>query len=117
MTTVAINAGSLRHRITLQSPPTARDSLGQRSGDWVDEATVWADARPLSSRELLAAGQINSEISVRFRIRYRAGVLPTWRVLWRDVPHAIVGNPIDVNGERVALDLLCTAGIRDGVNA
>lgn len=115
--TLAINAGDLRERITLQSPPTGRDSLGQRSGAWVDEATVWAAAWPLSSRELLAAGQIQSEVTVRFRIRYRAGVLPSWRVLWRGVPHAIVGDPIDVQGRKVALDLMCTAGIRDGANA
>lgn len=115
--TLAINAGDLRERITLQSPPTGRDSLGQRSGAWVDESTVWAAAWPLSSRELLAAGQIQSEVTVRFRIRYRSGVLPSWRVLWRGVPHAIVGDPIDVQGRKVALDLMCTAGIRDGANA
>ena len=115
--TFAINAGDLRERITLQSPPTGRDSLGQRSGAWVDESTVWAAAWPLSSRELLAAGQIQSEVTVRFRIRYRAGVLPSWRVLWRGVPHAIVGDPIDVQGRQVVLDLMCTAGIRDGANA
>lgn len=115
--TLAINAGDLRERITLQSPPTGRDSLGQRSGAWVDESTVWAAAWPLSSRELLAAGQIQSEVTVRFRIRYRAGVLPSWRVLWRGVPHAIVGDPIDVQGRQVVLDLMCTAGIRDGANA
>lgn len=115
--TFAINAGDLRERITLQSPPTGRDSLGQRSGAWVDESTVWAAAWPLSSRELLAAGQIQSEVTVRFRIRYRAGVLPSWRVLWRGVPHAIVGDPIDVHGRQVVLDLMCTAGIRDGANA
>lgn len=112
-----LNAGTLRHRITLQSPPTGRSSLGARTGDWTTEATVWAAAIPLSSRELLAAGQMQSEITVRFRIRWRDGVLPSWRVLWRNVPYAIVGEPIDVQGERVALDLLCTAGIRDGVNA
>ena len=115
--TFAINAGDLRERITLQSPPTGRDSLGQRSGAWVDESTVWAAAWSLSSRELLAAGQIQSEVTVRFRIRYRAGVLPSWRVLWRGVPHAIVGDPIDVQGRQVVLDLMCTAGIRDGANA
>lgn len=112
-----LNAGTLRHRITLQSPPTGRSSLGARTGDWTTEATVWAAAIPLSSRELLAAGQINSEATVRFRIRYRAGVLPSWRVLWRGVPHAIVGDPIDVQGQGVALDILAAAGIRDGVNA
>lgn len=112
--TLAINAGDLRERITLQSPPTGRDSLGQRSGAWVDESTVWAAAWPLSSREMLAAGQIQSEVTVRFRIRYRSGVLPSWRVLWRGVPHAIVGEPVDVQGARVMLELLCVSGAAGG---
>ena len=114
---VLINAGDLQHQLTVQSPPAARDGLGARSGAWVTEFTAWGAAWPLSSRELMAAGQINSEATVRFRIRWRAGVLPSWRVVWRGVPHAIVGEPIDVGGQRVALDLLCAAGIRDGVNA
>lgn len=115
--TVTINAGDLQHRLEFQSPPVGRDGMGARSGAWVTEFTAWGAAWPLSSRELVAAGQVQSEITVRFRIRWRAGVLPSWRVLWRGVPHAIVGDPIDVQGQRVALDLLCAAGIRDGVNA
>lgn len=107
----------MRHRLTLQAPSTSRDGLGARTGAWVTQATVWGEAAPLGSRELLAAGQINSELSVRFRIRWRTGVLPTWRVLWRGVPYAIVGDPIDVRGERVALDLMCSAGIRDATPA
>lgn len=112
--TIAINAGDLRERITLQSPPVGRNAVGGRSGDWVDEATVWAAAWPVSAREMLAGGQITSEVSVRFRIRYRAGVLPSWRVVWRGVAYAIVGDPIDVQGRQVALDLMCSGGIRDG---
>ncbi len=115
--TFAINAGDLRHRLVLQAPPTTRDGLGARSGAWVTQATVWGAAWPVSAREQLAAGQINSEATVRFRIRYRAGVLPSWRVLWRGVPHAIVGDPIDVQGQGVALDILAAAGVRDGANA
>lgn len=112
--TVSINAGDLRHRLVLQAPPTTRDALGARSGDWVTQATVWGAAWPVSAREQIAGGQINPEVTVRFRIRYRAGVLPSWRVLWRGVPHAIVGDPIDVQGQGVALDIMATAGIRDG---
>lgn len=112
--TQAINAGDLLHRLTLQAPPAARDALGARTGDWTTQATVWGAAWPVSAREQLAAGQINSEITMRFRIRWRAGVLPSWRVLWRGVPYAIVGEPIDVGGERVALDIMAVAGGRDG---
>ncbi len=117
MATVSINAGDLNHRLTFQSPPAGRDSVGARSGAWVDEFTVWGGAWPLSSRELIAGAQIDSELSVRFRIRYRTDVLPSWRVVWGGVPHAIVGDPIDVGGQRVALDILCTAGNRDGDSA
>ena len=51
---------------------------------------------------------------MRVRIRYRAGVTAAMRVLWRGVPHAIVADPVDVNGGRHTLELLCSAGIRDG---
>lgn len=104
----------MRHRVTLQSPPTARDAVGARSGAWTTVAEVWAAAEPVSSREQFAAGQINAEGLVRFRIRYRDDVLASWRVLWRNVPHAIVGEPIDVRGERVALEIVGLAGARDG---
>jgi SPP1 family predicted phage head-tail adaptor len=111
--TTLLNSGDLRHRLTLQSPPAGRDGAGARTGAWTTEGTVWGAAWPVSAREQLSAGQINSEVTVRFRIRYRDDVRASWRVLWRGVPHAIVGEPIDVGGERVALDLLALAGARD----
>lgn len=110
---VLINAADLRHRLTLQSPPTAVDAMGRRTGVWNDERTVWGAAWPIRGREWFEAGQVQSDVSVRFRIRWREGVLPSWRVLWRGVAYAIVGEPIDVEGARVALDLMCTSGERD----
>jgi len=109
-----MHAGSLNQRITIQQPSTSVDALGQRVQSWVDVDTVWASARPLRGREFFAAGQVQSEAAVEFAIRYRAGLDGTMRVLWRGVPHALVADPMDVDGRTKELKLLCSAGIRDG---
>lgn len=109
-----MQAGKLRELITLQAPGVAKDGLGQRVESWNTVADVYARAQPLRGREFFAAGQINSEASVKFTIRYRDGVTANMRVLWRGVPHALVAEPMDVDGQRVQLELLCSAGIRDG---
>jgi len=47
-------------------------------------------------------------------MRWRDGVTGAMRVLWRGVPHALVAEPVDVDAGRHTLELLCSAGIRDG---
>lgn len=37
-----LNAGDLRHRVAIQSPTEARDTMGGVSLVWTDLATVWA---------------------------------------------------------------------------
>ena len=109
-----LNAGDLDQRITVQSPSASVDSRGQRVQTWADVATLWAQATPLRGREFFAAGAMQSEAAVRFRLRYRTGIDGTMRVLWRGVPHAIVAEPMDVDGGKRTLELMCSAGIRDG---
>lgn len=108
-----LNIGRLNQRVALQQPATTVDALGQRVETWATVADVWAQAQPLRGREFFAAGQVQSEASVRFRMRYRSGVTSAMRVLWRDVPHAIVAEPIDVDGGQHTLEIMCSAGIRD----
>jgi len=108
-----INPRLLDQRITLQQRVAGRDALGQATSVWADVATVWARAEPLRGREYLAAEQAQSEVSVRFRIRWREGVTSGMRVLWRGQPHDIDGA-IDVNGAKSELQLMCIAGVRDG---
>ena len=108
-----LNAGELDQRITVQSPSATVDALGQRVETWTELATVWAQAQPLRGREYFAAGEVNSDAAVRFRLRFRSDVTGAMRVLWRGVPHAIVAEPIDVEGGRHTLELMCSAGIRD----
>ena len=108
-----LNAGQLDQRITLQSKVAGVDSLGQDSTTWADVATVWAQAQPIRGREFFAAGQTQSEVSVRFRIRYRSDVTEQMRVLWRSVAHDIEAV-IQTNGDKTGIELMCLSGTKDG---
>jgi SPP1 family predicted phage head-tail adaptor len=48
---MAITAGSLRHRVTIQQLTISQDAFGGIVEAWTDLKTVWADISPLSGRE------------------------------------------------------------------
>jgi SPP1 family predicted phage head-tail adaptor len=110
----ARGAGQLNEKVTVQQPSASVDGLGQRVESWSDLAEVWARPEPIRGREYFAAGQMQSEAGVRFTVRYRSDITRVMRVVWRGTPHAIVADPIDVDGRRVWLELMCSSGIRDG---
>lgn len=109
-----ISAGRMDRRIIIQQRTDTEDARGELVPTWATWATVWAQKQPLRGREFFSAGQMQTPADVRYRIRWRAGVLPTMRVLDGGVPHDIVGDPIDVDGAGVVLELMCTTGVRDG---
>jgi SPP1 family predicted phage head-tail adaptor len=103
-----VRAGKLRHRITLQDRDTTRDSHGGYVKTWTDVATgIPAEAEPLRGREYAALQAAQSDVSIRFRIRYRSDVTATMRVLWEGKAFEIVGPPIDVAGLHRELWLMC----------
>jgi SPP1 family predicted phage head-tail adaptor len=108
-----LDASRMTERITLQERTGGVDVLGQAQESWSTVAEVWAQAQPLRGREYFSAGQMQAAVDVRFRIRFRDDVLPTWRVLWRSQPHDVV-SVIDVEGARECSELMCLAGVRDG---
>jgi SPP1 family predicted phage head-tail adaptor len=108
-----LSAGEKDQYITLRQRASGVDSLGQESTTWNTVAQVWAQALPLRGREYFAAGQAQSEATVKFRIDFRTDVQPTWQVLWRSQAHDIV-HVADVEGRRTVLELMCATGARDG---
>lgn len=102
-----MRAGLLRHRVTIQNLTTAQDSFGDIVETWSDFATVWAQVEDLSGREFFAAAQVNSEIKTRVRIRYMEGIKPTMRILHGTRTLEIISPPIDPDGKRRILELLC----------
>lgn len=79
-----MRAGTLRHRVTLQTVTETRDADGGVSESWTDTATLWAAVEPLRGREYFSAKALQAEVTTRIRLRYRAGVVPKQRVTWLD---------------------------------
>lgn len=76
--------GELNRRIVLQSPNHSQNESGEIVEGWTDEATVWAQIVPKSAREFYKSDKITSKVDGFFRIRYRTGVEPMWRVRMDD---------------------------------
>lgn len=76
-----MQAGALRHRLTLETPNTTADSFGEETeAPYTTLATVWGSIEPLSGNERLRMQQVQAEVTHRVRIRYRSGVTPELRV-------------------------------------
>jgi len=107
-----MNAGDLRHRVTLQRPGGTRDAVGERQTSWTSVATVWASVVPTSTGERMIAAQAHSFITHRVTIRYGsewAGIDASWRVLFgaRAMPIEGVRN-LEEDGRW--FELVCTEG-------
>ena len=108
----AIQAGQLDQRVTLQGRSVATDANGQDTITWVDVATVWAQCQAVRGREFFAAAQVQQEQTVKVRIRYRADVVQTMRLVWQGRAHDITGVvPV---GRKEMLEIMCLQGVKDG---
>jgi SPP1 family predicted phage head-tail adaptor len=82
-----MSAGRLRHRVMLQRRVDTQDELGQVVHSYVNLASVLAEIAPLTGRELVSAQQVAAEATSRIKIRHRADLDATVRVL-HTVQHA-----------------------------
>lgn len=79
-----MQAGWLRHRVTVQEKDVARDEYGDEIVAWSDVVTAWAAVEPLRGRELVEMRQEYAEVSTRIRLRFLRGVDTSMRVVWVD---------------------------------
>ena len=70
----------LNRRVTIQSPSSSHDAIGQPVQSWVTFDTVWAEVKDISGREYVASGGLQSEAQTKILIRKLAGILPSMRV-------------------------------------
>ena len=104
-----MRAGRLRHWITLQSatPGITRDAFGGSIPAWADTATLPAEVRELTGRELLAAGAERHEVTFRVWIRHRSDVAAgRSRIVWEGRTLEVV-HSADPDGRGSALEILC----------
>ncbi|EMX8646046.1 phage head closure protein [Providencia stuartii] len=107
-----MQAGRLRHKVTFQQNKPIELPSGTYVDDWEDIATVRAEVKPISGRELLAAEAELSEVTVRVWLRYRPDITPACRMIYRGLNYDIQSVIHDVKFTR--LELLCKQGVSDG---
>lgn len=105
----------LRHRITIQSATTAQDGVtGETVATWTDFlANEPAEVVPLSGREFIQSGAVQASVDTRMTIRWRAGVLPSMRVLFDGDTYRIEAVLPDPTS-RKHLTIMCERGVNDG---
>lgn len=102
-----IDAGKLDKRIIIQSSTVTTGADGSRTDAWTDDATVWCHFMNATSREFLAAQQVNSDVTHLIKIRKRSGVMVSHRLKFGTRIMNIAGPPIDV--EERGVEMLITA--------
>jgi SPP1 family predicted phage head-tail adaptor len=80
---MALDAGTLRERVTVQQASESRNRLGEAISDWATFDEVWASVNGVSAREYLLAGQQQVDISHRVKMRYLTGLTSKMRLSWR----------------------------------
>jgi SPP1 family predicted phage head-tail adaptor len=111
-----MRAGDLHHQVTIQSRAAAspqKTARGAPDEPWTPFCTAWAAIEPLRGREFLEAQSVQSEVTTRIRIRYRASVTAGMRVVHGATVYdiAAVVNP---KARNVELHLMCTQGASNG---
>lgn len=103
---MAIKAGQLNKRITLQAKGKVPDDYGGVTVTWTDIATVWAALWAKSGIEKSLSMQETMTITHQIRIRYRSAFSQAWRIKFGNRFFNIISikNPNE-HGEM--LDLMC----------
>ena len=102
-----MQAGSLRHRVALQTVTETRDAVGGVVESWATTATVWAAVEPLRGREFYQARAEQAGVDTRIRIRYRSGITPKMRISWGSHVYDIEAV-IEPDSRRRELHLMCS---------
>lgn len=78
-----IEPGRLRERVTVQIASGTTNTLGETVLSWANSTAVWASVEGVSAREALEAGQQETTITHRVRLRYLPGLTQRMRFAWR----------------------------------
>ncbi len=76
-----MRAGRLRSRVTIQQRTDTQNEIGELVPTWSTLSAVWADVIHNSGLETIKAGASASVVKASIRIRYRADVKPSMRVV------------------------------------
>jgi SPP1 family predicted phage head-tail adaptor len=121
---MAFSRGDLRHYVRVERLTAVLDTAGnviqdpttgQIETEWTLLRSIWAQIRPLSAREYLAAQQIQSQVSSVIKIEFASDIDATMRIVDEfGVIYNIAGLIPDPDSNREWLNLPCTANVNAG---
>ena len=104
-----MDAGKLRHRITLSPPGTpSKDADGFTTTIPGTPVTVWAARENLHGQEGVEAARLTGKQTARFTIRYRADVNNHWKLTAGGVDFNILYVD-DIRGEHRWIEIAAEA--------
>ncbi len=111
-------AGMFRKSVQFQTRDLSVDSYGQQVTTWTDAFTTRASIEPLSARALFAAQVVQSEVSHRITVRYRAefanpAMVAAMRVLYATRVFNIHGA-LNIDERRAIVEISASEGLTNG---
>ncbi len=110
-----MQAGKMRHRVTLQRAKPIRDYFGQSVMNWTDVQTVWAEVEWVTGKELVIGHAEQAETTLKITLRYR----PDLRTDWRIIHHPPTGygeicaiDAVLPDARKTRLEVLCSSGVK-----
>jgi len=83
---VAIYAGKLRHRVTVQRQRQGVDTFGEPASEWEDLYRLYCQVEPLTGEELVASKAVKGVETHRVTTRWGPKVDATMRLRWETGP-------------------------------
>lgn len=102
-----MQAGKLRHRITIEQPDASEGVGGEELPNYSTFATIWGSVEPLSGSEGLQGRQAGAEVTHRVRIRYHAGITSNMRIVWSNRYFNLSQPPINKDERNREMELIC----------
>jgi len=109
-----VQAGKLRHYIILQKPTNVPDGYGGYVVTWTSQYKCYSEIDPPKGREFFAAGQKQTEITTRIRIRYYSCCRPDWRVKFgTSAPYRYfdINSIIDPDERHIEQIMMCVESV------
>ena len=93
--------GPLRHRVEVQAETETRSNMGGVIRTWatIADGTLWASVEPLTGREFFEAQRVDSDVSLKVRMRHDDRVTTSHRIRHdgRNLHIVSVLNQKDIN--------------------